>query len=89
MSQKKILVVDDDLRLRDLLTRYLSEQGFSVKAVGDSQQMDKARSREHYHLIVLEGRPGIVRKPRKNNLADCSERKNEARAGFHRPALLN
>ena len=36
-----------------------------------------------------EGRPGIVRKPRKNNLADCSERKNEARAGFHRPALLN
>jgi ATPase subunit of ABC transporter with duplicated ATPase domains len=38
---------------------------------------------------LFEGRPGIVRKPRKNNLADCSERKNEARAGFHRPALLN
>lgn len=38
---------------------------------------------------LKEGRPGIVRKPRKNNLADCSERKNEARAGFHRPALLN
>jgi two-component system OmpR family response regulator/two-component system phosphate regulon response regulator OmpR len=49
-----ILVVDDDARLRDLLTRYLGEQGFVVKAVGDSQQMDKARSREHYHLMVLD-----------------------------------
>ena len=45
-AQHHILVVNDDARLRDLLTRYLSEQGFSVKAVGDSQQMDKARSRE-------------------------------------------
>ena len=53
-TQHHILVVDDDARLRDLLTRYLNEQGFSVKAVGDGQQMDKARSREHYHLIVLD-----------------------------------
>ncbi len=49
-----ILVVDDDARLRDLLTRYLGEQGFEVRAVADGQQMDKARSREHYHLIVLD-----------------------------------
>ncbi|KDB74314.1 response regulator receiver domain protein, partial [Bordetella bronchiseptica B20-10725633] len=27
---RKILVVDDDPRLRDLLRRYLSEQGFNV-----------------------------------------------------------
>ena len=47
-----ILVVDDDARLRDLLTRYLGEQGFEVKAVGDGKQMDKLRSREHFHLIV-------------------------------------
>ena len=26
----RILVVDDDVRLRDLLTRYLTEQGFEV-----------------------------------------------------------
>ena len=30
-----ILVVDDDARLRDLLTRYLGEQGFEVKAAAD------------------------------------------------------
>lgn len=50
----RILVVDDDSRLRDLLTRYLGEQGFEVKAVGDSQQLDRARSREHFDLIVLD-----------------------------------
>lgn len=53
-NNQHILVVDDDARLRDLLTRYLGEQGFVVKAVGDAQQMEKTRSREHYHLIVLD-----------------------------------
>ncbi len=43
----------------------------------------------HMGATQGEGRPGIVRKPRKNNLAYCSETENEARAGFHRPALIN
>ena len=38
----KILVVDDDLRLRQLLDRYLSDQGFSVKVVPDSAGMNRA-----------------------------------------------
>lgn len=56
MNEKNqhILIVDDDSRLRELLTRYLGEQGFVVKAVADAQQMDKTRGREHYHLIVLD-----------------------------------
>ena len=29
-QRQKVLVVDDDLRLRDLLKRYLTEQGFAV-----------------------------------------------------------
>jgi two-component system OmpR family response regulator/two-component system phosphate regulon response regulator OmpR len=49
-----LLVVDDDARLRDLLTRYLSEQGFDVKAVANGQQMDKIRAREHFHLLILD-----------------------------------
>ena len=53
-TKQHLLVVDDDARLRDLLTRYLGEQGFEVKAVGDGKQMDKLRSREHFHLIVLD-----------------------------------
>ncbi|KAF7600330.1 MAG: two-component system response regulator OmpR [Candidatus Dactylopiibacterium carminicum] len=50
----RILVVDDDARLRSLLDRYLGEQGFQVKAVADAAQMDRALAREHHDLIVLD-----------------------------------
>lgn len=50
----KILVVDDDMRLRALLERYLMEQGFSVRAVADSAQMDRLLERENFNLMVLD-----------------------------------
>ncbi len=50
----KILIVDDDLRLRQLLERYLHDQGFVVKAVDGATAMDKALSRELYDLLVLD-----------------------------------
>ena len=50
----RILVVDDDLRLRDLLKRYLGEQGFNVKTVSDAAQMDRVLLREHFDLMVLD-----------------------------------
>jgi len=53
-SANKILVVDDDHRLRDLLERYLQEQGFEVKVVPDGKAMDKALAREYFKLIVLD-----------------------------------
>jgi two-component system phosphate regulon response regulator OmpR len=56
MSEPKtrILVVDDDLRLRDLLQRYLSEQGFAVHTVSDAPAMDKLLARERFDLLVLD-----------------------------------
>ncbi|MHA7915723.1 osmolarity response regulator transcription factor OmpR [Alloalcanivorax xenomutans] len=50
----KILVVDDDARLRGLLQRFLEEQGYAVKAAADAEQMDRALSREIYSLMVLD-----------------------------------
>jgi len=50
----RILVVDDDVRLRDLLTRYLSEQGFHVAALPDASQIDKKLQRDPPHLVVLD-----------------------------------
>ncbi|MDP5239556.1 two-component system response regulator OmpR [Uliginosibacterium sp. 31-16] len=50
----RILVVDDDARLRNLLERYLDEQGFAVKAVADAALMDRALTREHFDLLVLD-----------------------------------
>jgi two-component system phosphate regulon response regulator OmpR len=50
----KILVVDDDLRLRDLLNRYLTEQGFAVRTVADAHAMDKLLAHERFDLMVLD-----------------------------------
>ena len=49
-----ILVVDDDPRLRDLLRRYLTEQGFHVFAAEDAVSMDRLRAVERLDLIVLD-----------------------------------
>jgi len=50
----KILIVDDDVRLRDLLSRYLTEQGFQVTAIADSSQLDRKLQRDPPHLVVLD-----------------------------------
>src|SRR5476651_800558 len=52
--QAKILVVDDDMRLRDLLRRYLAEQGFNVVTAENAQAMNKLWLRERYDLLVLD-----------------------------------
>ena len=54
MMNKRILVVDDDVRLRDLLVRYLGEQGYAVQAATDSAAMDKLLLRDHFDLMVLD-----------------------------------
>jgi two-component system phosphate regulon response regulator OmpR len=51
---QKILVVDDDMRLRALLERYLVEQGFVVRSAANSEQMDRLLARENFHLLVLD-----------------------------------
>ena len=53
-QRQKILVVDDDLRLRDLLKRYLGEQGFAVDTVPDAAAMDRQMQRVRYDLVVLD-----------------------------------
>ncbi len=65
-KKRKILVVDDDARLRALLERYLGEQGFTVKSVADSGQMDRALARELYDLMVLD-----LMLPGEDGLAIC------------------
>ncbi len=51
---RKILVVDDDPRLRDLLRRHLTEQGFYVLTAEDAREMNKILQREHIDLLVLD-----------------------------------
>jgi DNA-binding response OmpR family regulator len=53
-SPPKILVIDDDVRLRDLLSRYLTEQGFQIATLPDARDLDKKLQRDPPHLIVLD-----------------------------------
>lgn len=51
---EKILVVDDDPGLRRLLERFLSEQGYRVRAVENAEQMQRLLARELFNLAVLD-----------------------------------
>ena len=53
-KSQRILIIDDDARLRELLLRYLGEQGFAAKAVADGSALDKALLLNRYHLLVLD-----------------------------------
>ena len=50
----KILVVDDDPRLRDLLRRYLGENGFQVFVSENGAAMSHLWVREHFDALILD-----------------------------------
>src|SRR5436309_2987987 len=75
----RILVVDDDQRLRDLLVRYLGGEGYEVKAVPDAPGMDKQLARERYDLLVLD-----LMLPGEDGLAICRRLRGQANA----PAII-
>lgn len=53
-QQEHILVVDDDAGLRDLLERYLTEQGFRVTTAPDGIAMRQVIDRQMPDLIILD-----------------------------------
>lgn len=54
MNPARILVVDDDQRLRDLLQRYLAEQGFQPSCAEHGEHMDRLLQRQDYAALVLD-----------------------------------
>ncbi|GIA16933.1 osmolarity response regulator [Vibrio cholerae] len=71
VENHKVLVVDDDARLRALLERYLSEQGFQVRSVANGEQMDRLLTRENFHLMVLD-----LMLPGEDGLSICRRLRN-------------
>jgi two-component system, OmpR family, phosphate regulon response regulator OmpR len=49
-----LLVVDDDTRLRELLRRYLSENGFRITTAGDAGEARRQLAAFAFDLIVLD-----------------------------------
>ena len=50
----RILVVDDDGRLRELLQRYLGEQGYHTVVAIDSAAMDQAMAHQRFDALILD-----------------------------------
>lgn len=72
---EKILIVDDDVRLRRLLERFLTEQGYRVRAVENTEQMDRLLARELYSLIVLD-----LMLPGEDGLTACKRLRDQGNA---------
>jgi DNA-binding response OmpR family regulator len=53
-STQTVIVVDDDQKLRDLLRRYLHEQGFEVLTAEGGMAMDRLLQQQSPDLIVLD-----------------------------------
>ncbi|NDU86385.1 MAG: two-component system response regulator OmpR [Ferrovum sp.] len=76
----RILVLDDDLRLRELLHRYLSQQGFNVTAVADANALDQALIKNSYGLLVLD-----LMLPGEDGLTLCRRLRDQ---GNHIPIIM-
>ena len=79
MSQR-LLVLDDDAELRNLLQGYLGEQGFDVAAVEDGAAMREALGAGDFDLVILD-----LMLPGEDGLALC----RELRARSRIPAVID
>lgn len=68
----KVLIVDDDARIRDLLKRYLSENGFEVSLAQDAKTLERALLREAIDLVVLD-----VMLPGEDGMSLCRRLRSE------------
>lgn len=50
----RIIVLDDEAELRNMLQRFLSGHGFEVRAVENSKRLERYLQREPYDLLVLD-----------------------------------
>jgi two-component system phosphate regulon response regulator OmpR len=76
----KILVVDDDARIRDLLRRYLTQEGFVAIVAEDASGMGRVMQRESVDLIVLD-----LMMPGEDGLSICRRLRS---AGNRTPLIM-
>jgi len=54
MVDARVLVVDDEPMVRDVLARYLEQEGFAVSTAADGQEALSAFEAEHPDLVLLD-----------------------------------
>lgn len=66
ISSPRVLILDDDADLRDMLRRYLSERGFTVQTAERSERLDRLLQREPFDALVLD-----ITMPDEDGLSVC------------------
>jgi len=79
VSDKKILVVDDEPRITELLVSYLSKEGYIVATAADGEEALTAIERENPDLVLLD-----LMLPKKNGYEVC----REVRAKSNLPIIM-
>lgn len=54
VDRKRVLVVDDDLPLRGMLSAALRQHGFQVLLAGDGAEGQRALTIHHPHIVLLD-----------------------------------
>lgn len=54
MSIKEILIVDDEIGIRELLSEILFDEGYRVHVAENAEQARKIRARESLNLVLLD-----------------------------------
>lgn len=80
VGKNKILVVDDDLEIRFLLSKFLKEQGFEIREAGNIAEFGAALTHEHPDLVVLD-----IMLPDGSGLDAC---RNLRKSGDTTPVIL-
>ena len=65
-AMRRLLVVDDDAELRQLLSAYLSRHGYDVLLLPGTEQLDAYLDRYNPHLVILD-----LMMPGEDGLAAC------------------
>ena len=54
MSSMSVLVVDDELDIRELICEILSEEGYDVTVASSASEANRERSTKEFDLILLD-----------------------------------
>jgi DNA-binding NtrC family response regulator len=71
---KKVLVVDDEMGIRHLISELLESEGFEVKAAKDGQESLDEMEREDFDLVITD-----IQMPRLDGLAMLEAMKRAGR----------
>src|SRR6185312_920062 len=73
LMSNRVLLVDDDSGLCEMLEKYLGKFGFQVVSAGDTQEAFVKLSQFEFHLIILD-----IMLPGRNGFEICQEIRRES-----------